>query len=389
MFTLGQYLFSLEDPCGLLRTLGGIRLCRDASGRLRYTAGNSAAVFRIVGDDGQMRALRCWFRPMPRLHLRAIYGEQLRERELFLYTGPDSGQWVDVALTDWIEGTTLHRAAAEAARAHDRTRLGALSAAFDRLAGSLVADDEAHGDLKPENIIVDVSGALRPIDFDARFLPAFAQERSPELGTAAYQHPARTADDFDASIDDYPAAAISTALAALALDPALYARYGDRDGLLLTPRLGTADPARCEALALFERAGDAPHYRLARLLESPSPRLYRIAELFAATAPTPQPAQEPQPAQGPPPELFVREGLWGFRRGERIVIPPLYDEAFDFTEGLAAVRLRGTWHYIDPSGRTCISLPGCEAVKPFRDGEAVILRAGRRLRIDRRGNRIG
>ena len=58
-------------------------------------------------------------------------------------------------------------------------------------------------DLKPENILLDESGTLRPVDFDAMFLPVFAGEKSPELGTAAYQHPGRTAEDFDASIDDY------------------------------------------------------------------------------------------------------------------------------------------------------------------------------------------
>ena len=30
----------------------------------------------------------------------------------------------------------------------------------------------------------------------------------------------------------------------------------------------------------------------------------------------------------------------------------LYDCGFDFTEGLAAVRLGATWHYIDGAGRT-------------------------------------
>lgn len=68
--------------------------------------------------------------------------------------------------------------------------------------------------------------------------------------------------DFDASLDDYPAALISTALHALALDPTLYARYSEADGLLFTPQKIGTDAALCEVLALFERRGLAAQYRL-------------------------------------------------------------------------------------------------------------------------------
>ena len=85
------------------------------------------------------------------------------------------------------------------------------------------------------------------------------------------------------------------------------------------------------------------------------------------------------------PELFVGNGLWGYRTPERIVIPPLYDSGFDFTEGLAAVRLGQAWHYIDTEGRTRIRCAGYEAVKPFRNGRAEVIRDGRRLEIDRAG----
>lgn len=47
--------------------------------------------------------------------------------------------------------------------------------------------------------------------------------------------------------------------------------------------------------------------------------------------------------------------------------------------------LGDVWHYIDTTGRTVISCPGCEAVKPFRGGRAQIVRDGRRRQIDRTG----
>lgn len=263
---LRQYLATLADSRGLTRTLGEIELCRDAQGRPLVSVGNSAAVFRIR-HAGRICALRCYLRP-PR-HLREIYGTRLLEGELYLYETPTHGVWTDVVLDDWIEGETLDRVVRRAAQAGERTRLHDLAAAFDRLAAELLADERAHGDLKPENIVVGTDGGLHPIDFDAAYLPAFAGERSPELGTAAYQHPARTAELYDERLDDYPAALISTALHALACDPSLLLRHGDADGLLLTPQAIPEDAAYREITALFRRRGMALPLRIAELLTSP------------------------------------------------------------------------------------------------------------------------
>ena len=376
MFTLRQYLLTLTDSHGLTRTLGEVELCRDRQGRPLYSIGNSAVVFRIR-RDGRIRSLRCYLRRMR--HLREIYGDGVLEKELYLYTSSETGVWVDAILGDWIDGATLHEAVAEAALARDTAKLRSLAESFDALAAGMVADDRAHGDLKPANIIVGRDRQLHPIDFDAAFLPAFAGETSPELGTAAYQHPARTAADFDERIDDYPAGLMSTALHELAADPTLWDRYGSTDGLLYAPQRIAADPAYRETLALFERRGMAVQYRIAQLLAAPTLRLFGLAELLAEAV-----REKPAARSGTEtetPELFVENGRWGYRTAERVVVAPLYDSGFDFTEGLAAVQLGGTWHYIDTAGRTLLSCPGCAAVKPFRGGKAQVVHDGERQEI--------
>lgn len=413
MFTLRQYLMTLDDSCGLTRTLGELDVCRDETGRPVFNVGNSAAVFRIR-REGRIRTLRCYLRPQR--HLREIYGDRLLERELYLYTSPESGVWVDVVLGEWIEGMNLHEAIAEAAVLRDTERLARLAAAFDRLAAGMVADDRAHGDLKPENILVDAAGHLHPIDLDAMYLPQFAGETSPELGTAAYQHPARTPADFNERLDDYPAALISTALHALAVDPTLWDRYGNPDMLLYDPRKIAADAALQETFCLFERAGMAGPYRIAQLLQAPGLQLFGLPELLAEAAREAVEGQKRQvgglaekkgssgeQAGGPAeekesvgkqadegsgtevPELFAENGRWGYRTARRVVVPPLYDSGFDFSEGLAAVLLGRTWHFIDPEGRVRISCPGCRWVKPFRNGRAQAERDGKRFEIDRSG----
>ena len=531
MISVRQYLFSVGNSRGLTRTLGRIDVCRDADGRMCYRAGNSAVVFKIR-RGGACYALRCYTRKTR--NLEAVYGPKLLRGELFVYRDDRQGEWTDVVVDRWVEGQTLHERIAAA----DRAEFARLAEAFDRLAAAMTADDCAHGDLKPENIVVRPDGTLRLIDFDASFLPAFAGTESPELGTAAFQHPARTTADFDARLDDFPAALISTALHALACDPTLRERYDTQDTLLIDPHRLPADEALREILALFERQGMALSYRIARLLLSPGYRLPGLPELFAravrtgaaygtahAAAARPQnrsqkapctahgernsrsggdgavgvgevlntsdipfrtetdedtlcaahgernsrsggdgavgvgevlntsdipfrtetdedtlcaahgernsrsggdgavgvgeapdalcdteapserstaplvppdtagteglrcaPSEAAPPAEAP--ELFVEHGLWGYRdlRTGETMIPPLYDCGFDFTEGLAAVRLGRTWHFIDTDGHTVIRCPGCEAVKPFRDGKARILRGGRISEIDRDGH---
>ena len=76
MFTLRQYLTTLADTHGLTKTLGGMEVCRDSRGRMCYTVGNSAIVFR-VRHEGRIRSLRCYMHH-PR-HLAEIYGGQVAD----------------------------------------------------------------------------------------------------------------------------------------------------------------------------------------------------------------------------------------------------------------------------------------------------------------------
>ncbi len=380
MFTIRQYLATLSDPHGVTRTLGDCTLSRNERGEPLYWVGNSAIIFRIHRAE-RSYALRCYLRPMR--HLREIYGDRWLEKELYLYTSTDgSGEWVDVVMDEWIEGVNFRTAIDHAARSQDGQLLADYATKFDRLAAELLADGCAHGDLKPENILATADGELHLIDWDGSYMPAFDGETSPELGTAAYQHPARQQTDFGAYLDDFSAALISTALHALAIDPTLYLRYSNADGLLLTPQLIPHDAAYCEVLSLFEMQGMALCYRIALTLAAQTPHLFGIAVLFAQTTqPTASSATQT-------PELFVENGHWGYRTADKIVISPLYDEGFDFTEGVAAVRLNHTWHFIDSGGRLRIRGLAVDAVKPFRNGEAAVICGAERYFINHKGERI-
>ena len=175
-----------------------------------------------------------------------------------------------------------------------------------------------------------------------------------------------------------PIATISTTLHALALEPGLLAR--------LQPGRGTA------ALAPENRparlCGPRRMPRTVRKGGRCRPLSHRPVARIPADAPAELEAARPirrlrARNSGRPGQLFVRDGLWGFKIGER-VDPTIYDAGFDFTEGLAAVRTGRCWHFIDPTGAVAIDCSDCNAVKPFANGRAIVVRDGQRLAIGRK-----
>ncbi len=318
-----DYTGTLENPAGVFRTLGEPLVERDIYGAVQLHAGNSAAIFTYAGEGGRRRFLKCYIRPNP--HLRTVYGYIERRRpallpevrllrdEIFVHTLGGGAGWVDVVEGEWTEGETLGVIVARAAKAGDRARLRELADAFDALCASLLAAEWAHGDLKPENIIVrddlgsagaDAGGAAeefsgrrrrfvaqddrpRPlsltlIDCDAMWVPELAGCRAAESGTPSYRHPARTPRDFDKSIDHYPALLISASLHALALAPELYSGYHTPDTLLLSPVeiLDGTSAAHAAMLELFARAKMEREYRMTGALASPSPGDADVRKFF-------------------------------------------------------------------------------------------------------------
>ncbi len=371
MYRLRQYVDALSDTFGLTRTLRDVECCRDDSGRMVYWVGNSAVVFKVL-VGGEPKSLRCYFQPRSELGL--IYKERLLPRELYIHSTPFEGEWVDVVLGDYIEGRTLYEAIEGGVANSDKELLVRLSAKFDALALTLLNAESAHGDLKPENIIVDDNEQLHLIDFDAMYLPELQRRHSVELGTAAYQHPTRGVETFDRYLDDYPIALISTAIRALSYDPTLYSRYGCSDGVLFSPNSIHNEPILGDVLRLFAERGDAVGYQIGRLLLSPIYILPTIQKLILT-------ATKPVASCCEPPELFCEDGLWGYRSASQVVISPRFDSGFDFSEGLAAVAVGAVWHYIDSMAHVRLSLPDCEAIKPFRDSRAQIIRQGVRCEI--------
>ena len=103
---------------------------------------------------------------------------------------------------------------------------------FGKMAAWLRTQSFAHGDIKPDNIIVRPDGSLTLVDYDGMYVPSMKGSQSPTIGTRVFSYPLRTVDDFDETIDDFSLASIALSLKAISMKSTLLDIYGASDRLL-------------------------------------------------------------------------------------------------------------------------------------------------------------
>lgn len=171
------------------------------------------------------------------------------------------GDWYPIVRMEWVEGEPL--SSFVDSHLDDPEALLRIAAQWrGGPAASLRGLRIAHNDLQHGNVMVQADGRLRLVDYDGMFLPQFRGERSPELGHKHYQHPLRSAEDYDAYVDNFPSLVIYLSLVALASDPRLWS-FNNEDNLIFT-RGDYADP---RASALFDRLRTSPDPFVATLTE--------------------------------------------------------------------------------------------------------------------------
>ncbi len=377
IYSVSQYMLSVEHIDMMARTLTSRSIVplRNDDGTLKCRVGNSAIVFEVM-CDGIHSALRAYMRQHH--NLKSIYGENYYPDELLVNVTDTKSGLVDVVLHRWYDGETLQDKIEDLC--DNSTKMASIALLFEEFAISLLNENWAHGDLKPENIIIGREG-MHLIDFDAMYRPGFAAEDCIETGTRQYQHPKRDKSLFCKSIDDYPIALIVTALAAISKDSRLGRKVANSDYLLIRPALAIEgkDEELEQIEKLFAEVGDARHYRIAQMLRSSHPTLPRLREFLGMKV-----CEEQSVTEEPISEYH--NGYWGYTLGGKFVIPPYYDIAFDFSEGLGLVRIADVWHFVDKGGRVVITCGRGSGIKPFcngvtrikrEDGEIVIYRDGR------------
>ena len=153
------------------------------------------------------------------------------DKEIFVDSSCEEDEF-PVLLMDWIDGETMESYIAE--NYQDNYTMAMLCYRFCKMAAWLRSQPFAHGDIKPDNIMVRPDGNLTLVDYDGMFVPAMKGQKSPTIGTKDFSHPLRTVDDFNETIDDFALASIALSLKAISLKPSLFDEYGAADRLLFS-----------------------------------------------------------------------------------------------------------------------------------------------------------
>ena len=243
---ISEYVAAIREAKDNLAELAHLVPVLDDHGEPYRSSGAFAVVFKMKDEQtGKLYALKCFTEEQEgRAEAYRQIAEELEfvdspyitsvrylDKELFVDSDCEDDEF-PVLLMDWIEGETME--AYIAANHADTYAMSMLCYRFCKMASWLRSQPFAHGDIKPDNIIVRPDGTLTLVDYDGMFVPAMKGHKSPTVGTKDFSHPQRSIDDFDESIDDFSLASIALSLKAISINPTLYDDFGASDRLLFS-----------------------------------------------------------------------------------------------------------------------------------------------------------
>ena len=244
---ISEYIESIKNSEDNFNVLSTLRPVYDEAGEIVMSSGNFAVVFKMKDESsGKLYAVKCFLREQEG---RDIAYQQITDeleyvssnylcsikylqKELFVDSTVSSDTEFPVLLMDWVEGVTLDKYVHQ--HISDKYVLQLITYQFCKMAAWLMSQPFAHGDLKPDNILVTEDGALVLVDYDGMYVPAMQGQKARELGSPDYRHPLRTEDCFNEHIDDFPLALIGMSLKAIALDTSLLQNNAKSDLLLFS-----------------------------------------------------------------------------------------------------------------------------------------------------------
>ena len=243
---ISEYVKVIQDAGDNLEQLAHLTPVLDDHGDPYRSSGAFAVVFKMQDKStGKYYALKCFTEEqegradayrqiadeLDMVDSPYITSVKYMEKELFVDSQCEEDEF-PVLLMDWVEGETME--AYISANYHNQSAMSMLCYRFGKMAAWLRSQSFAHGDVKPDNIIIRPDGSLTLVDYDGMFVPSMKGCKSPTIGTKDFCHPLRTVDDFDETIDDFSLASIALSLKAISMNFTLLDTYGASDRLLFS-----------------------------------------------------------------------------------------------------------------------------------------------------------
>lgn len=244
---ISEYIEAIKSAEDNFEELNYLRPVLSGDGLPVMTGGNFAEVFKLKDvRNGKFYAIKCFTKEQEgRAEAYRQISKELKdvsspyltsvryiENELFVDTDQTKETEFPVLLMDWVEGKTLDRYLRD--NLNDKYAIEMLAYRFSQLAQWLLPQPFAHGDLKPDNIIVREDGTLVLVDYDGMFVPDMRGQMARELGSPDFRHPLRNENEFDQGIDDFPVMSILISLIGISKFPDLLSKYGAPDRLLFS-----------------------------------------------------------------------------------------------------------------------------------------------------------
>ena len=244
---ISEYIEAIKSAEDNFEELNYLRPVLSGDGLPVMTGGNFAEVFKLKDvRNGKFYAIKCFTKEQEgRAEAYRQISKELKdvsspyltsvryiENELFVDTDQTKETEFPVLLMDWVEGKTLDRYLRD--NLNDKYAIDMLAYRFSQLAQWLLPQPFAHGDLKPDNIIVREDGTLVLVDYDGMFVPDMRGQMARELGSPDFRHPLRNENEFDQGIDDFPVMSILISLIGISKSPDLLSKYGAPDRLLFS-----------------------------------------------------------------------------------------------------------------------------------------------------------
>ena len=241
---ISEYVRAIQDASSNLDKLAHLVPVLDDHGEPYRSSGAFAVVFKMKDEQtGKCYALKCFTEEQEgRAEAYRQIADELEfvdssyitsvkylDKEIFVDSSCEEDEF-PVLLMDWIDGETMENYIAE--NYQDNYAIAMLCYRFCKMAAWLRSQPFAHGDIKPDNIMVRPDGSLTLVDYDGMFVPAMKGQKSPTIGTKDFSHPMRTVNDFDETIDDFALASIALSLKAISMNSKLLDTYGASDRLL-------------------------------------------------------------------------------------------------------------------------------------------------------------
>ena len=243
---ISEYVKAIQDAGDNLEQLAHLTPVLDDHGEPYRSSGAFAVVFKMQDKStGKYYALKCFTEEqegradayrqiadeLDLLDSPYITSVKYMEKELFVDSQCEEDEF-PVLLMDWVDGETME--AYIAANYHNQSAMSMLCYRFGKMAAWLRSQSFAHGDVKPDNIIICPDGSLTLVDYDGMFVSSMKGCKSPTVGTKDFSHPLRTVDDFDETIDDFSLSSIALSLKAISMKSTLLDIYGASDRLLFS-----------------------------------------------------------------------------------------------------------------------------------------------------------